>query len=199
MRHLRQIRQRSGDGHMTVSAHDVARELRHRSPLMGILKMHKLLYYCQGWFVAWSGRPMFDETIQAWENGPVVADLWHDEDKGRGLPEPRQLDEEMHLVIDYVMHRYGNLSGRDLVQLTHSESPWDGAYKAGGYNAVIPVESIAGYFSNEDDQVALRSMAHELIGMHDLQRILEATSAPSRGPIVDDTERLAKRLAEIGA
>ena len=59
---------------MTVSAHDVAREIRQQLPRVGILKLQKLLYYCQGWYIAWTDAPLFGEQIEAWANGPVVAD-----------------------------------------------------------------------------------------------------------------------------
>ena len=56
-----------------VSAHDVARELRELLPSIGAAKLQKLLYYCQGWHVARNGEPLFTETLEAWVNGPVVA------------------------------------------------------------------------------------------------------------------------------
>ena len=40
---------------MTVSAHDVARELRARRPELKTVQVHKILYYAQGWHLAWTG------------------------------------------------------------------------------------------------------------------------------------------------
>jgi uncharacterized phage-associated protein len=107
-----------------VSAHDVARELRGRLPGIGVVKLHKLLYYVQGWHLATTGDPLFREPIQAWANGPVVADVWADEKHGRGRPPERPLHGSAAMVLDYVVERYGGLSGRDLIQLTHREGPW---------------------------------------------------------------------------
>lgn len=59
-----------------TSAHDVAIELRRRLPGLGVKKLHKLLYYCQGHHLATFGRPLFNETISAWDMGPVVGALW---------------------------------------------------------------------------------------------------------------------------
>ncbi|MDR2895454.1 MAG: DUF4065 domain-containing protein [Propionibacteriaceae bacterium] len=35
------------------------------------MKLEKLLYYCQGWSLAWDGVPLFKEPLEAWANGPV--------------------------------------------------------------------------------------------------------------------------------
>ena len=54
------------------SAHDVAREVRSLLPSAGRVKVQKLLYYCHGWHLAFTGNPMFSERVEAWELGPVV-------------------------------------------------------------------------------------------------------------------------------
>ena len=54
----------------TLSAHSVAVELRHRLPGVGVKKLHKLLYYCQGHHLATFGLPLFSESISAWDMGP---------------------------------------------------------------------------------------------------------------------------------
>jgi hypothetical protein len=44
---------------MAVSAHDVAAEIRRRQPSVGTKKLHKLLYYCQGHYLAaFGGRDL---------------------------------------------------------------------------------------------------------------------------------------------
>ncbi|WP_340375862.1 type II toxin-antitoxin system antitoxin SocA domain-containing protein [Streptomyces sp. SS7] len=35
------------------------------------MKLQKLVYYCQAWHLAWEGRALFPEAIQAWASGPV--------------------------------------------------------------------------------------------------------------------------------
>ena len=37
------------------------------------LKLQKLLYYAQGVCLAITGNTLFNEEIQAWQHGPVVA------------------------------------------------------------------------------------------------------------------------------
>jgi uncharacterized phage-associated protein len=109
---------------MPVSAHDVADELRRRLPGLGAVKLHKLLYFAQGWHLARTGEPMFGEAIKAWANGPVVAELWADERYERARPARQPLDPASLVTIEYVVDRYGQPSGTELIRLTHLEDPW---------------------------------------------------------------------------
>jgi uncharacterized phage-associated protein len=66
-----------------VAARAVASVLRERLPGVGTKKLHKLLYYCQGHHLATFGKPLFGESISAWDMGPVVGSLWKQEKEGR--------------------------------------------------------------------------------------------------------------------
>lgn len=39
------------------------------------VKLHKLLYFCQGYHMAKHNRPLFDEKILAWPCGPAIAEI----------------------------------------------------------------------------------------------------------------------------
>ena len=110
----------------TASAAQVAYEIRKRLPGVGQVKVHKLLYKCQGHHLAWYDEPIFSDMICAWDMGPVVPSVWHAERDlppapGERLPE---LGERVLNTIGYVTSRYGQISGTDLMNSTHSESPW---------------------------------------------------------------------------
>jgi uncharacterized phage-associated protein len=109
---------------MTVSARDVAAALRARLPGVPTKKLHKLLYYCQGHHLAHFDRPLFAETISAWDMGPVVGQLWKAEREGATVEPPAVLGEAELNTIGYVVSRYGALTGLDLEHLTHAEDPW---------------------------------------------------------------------------
>ena len=110
---------------MPVSARDVAEVLRARLPGLPAKKMHKLLYYCQGHHLAAFGVPLFNETVSAWDMGPVVGTLWYQENQDDAPPAATaELGEAELNTIGYVVSRYGALSGTDLEHLTHSEPPW---------------------------------------------------------------------------
>jgi uncharacterized phage-associated protein len=146
---------------MTVSANDVADELRRRLPGLGVVKLHKLLYYAQGWHLAWVGKPMFREPIKAWDNGPVVAELWADEKHGRGRPQPEELSGSQISTLDYVLERYGSLTGEELVRRTHNEDPWVRATDAGDRGAMgsrdISQEALCRWFEKDDDYIAYQA------------------------------------------
>ena len=42
------------------------------------MKLQKLLYYCQGYSLALTGKPIFYEEIEAWKNGPVVESVYQE-------------------------------------------------------------------------------------------------------------------------
>jgi uncharacterized phage-associated protein len=133
---------------MTLSAHEVAAVLRERLPGLPAKKLHKLLYYCQGHHLAAFGEQLFRESISAWDMGPVVGALWYQEKHG-DLSEPSSdLDEAQLNTIGYVISRYGALTGRDLENLTHSETPWQLAdqLRRPGESARIEAEWITEYF-----------------------------------------------------
>ena len=174
---------------MLVSAHDVAREIRDRLPTAGVVKTHKLLYYSFGWYAAWTGRQLFVEEIAAWDNGPVIADLWHDEDKGRLAPDAAELDSEMLMAVGYVVSRYGGLSGRELIDLTHTEQPWKRAWDRG---ESISFEAIRAFFKEDDEDDSTRLEPDEA------RRLAEAYTMPKLShdvPPKDDTEALRQMLA----
>ncbi len=134
---------------MSVSAHDVARELRERIPGLSVKKLHKLLYYCQGHHLATFGRPLFVETISAYDMGPVVGVLWRAEKDGAPPPpgEARMGEAELN-TIGYVASKYRRLSATELEHLTHSETPWQraNATRRPGGRVRIENEWIEEYF-----------------------------------------------------
>jgi uncharacterized phage-associated protein len=151
---------------MTVSAHDVADELRRRLPGLGVVKLHKLLYYAQGWHLTWIGKPLFREPIKAWANGPVVAQLWADEKHDRGRPQPEELSENDAAVLDFIVERYGSFTGKDLIRLTHAEDPWRSVSERDDPGAMsdpeISHEALLSWFEKDDEYVAYQAEVDKL-------------------------------------
>jgi uncharacterized phage-associated protein len=146
---------------VVLSAHDVAAALRARHPHLPTVKLHKLLYYCQGHHLATFGRPLFQESLSAWDLGPVVGALWRAEKNGETV-EHRELDEASLNTVGYVLSRYGGLTGEDLVRLTHSEEPWRLADvdRRPGTSTTIRNEWIEEFFRSsasaaEEDEIVL--------------------------------------------
>lgn len=129
----------------------VATEIRRRRPGIGKARLHKLLYYVQGYHLAWRGTPAFDDRIEAWEKGPVVPALWHAEKRGRPVESSEAPQELVCNVITYVLSRVGHRTGPQLIRATHAEAPWRDATKSGRFiaNQEISHESLADYFNIE--------------------------------------------------
>lgn len=93
------------------------------------LELQKYLYYAQGWYLAFYGRPLFAEPLQAWVHGPA-----HSGTYGRfkhngfqpiadDIPEPG-LSEQVRAHLVEVYNAYNKFSGWDLERMTHAEDPW---------------------------------------------------------------------------
>lgn len=118
-----------------ATARDVAAAILQRSESVDQMKLQKLLYYCQGWNLAWTGRPLFTDTVEAWRYGPMVDAVYQDY-KGFG-DEPieapasgdaeRLTEDELHVVTS-VLARYGKLSGTTLAEMTHNDHAWREAW-----------------------------------------------------------------------
>lgn len=179
---------------MAVSAHDVAAALRSRLAGVATVKLHKLLYYCQGHHLATFSRPLFREAVSAWDMGPVVGALWHAEKHGGERPPPAALDEAALNTIGYVISRYGALTGTDLMHLSHSEDPWRlaDAHRQPGTAVPISPTSMREYFkaADADDELALDAQAVSE-WLHDAERTRDA---PGRR---DEPAEIAARIDRL--
>lgn len=121
------------------------------------LKLQKLLYFAQGEYCKITGDPLFSESIEAWDLGPVVRDVYN-QFKTCGsfpitvfdLPSPEiKLEEEQANFLDQIWENYGKFSAAFLVNLTHKENtPWAKFYKKGSNN-IIPLDDLKAYFSEK--------------------------------------------------
>ena len=117
----------------TVS--DVAKYILGKAGPMTHMKLQKLCYYSQAWSLVWDEKPLFENRIEAWANGPVVRDLYKqlrgqyivNEDNINGDTETLDSDEKE--TIDAIIRDYGGKSSQYLSNLTHLERPWIEARK----------------------------------------------------------------------
>lgn len=118
--------------------------------LMTNLKLQKMLYYQQGFHLAYFDRPLFDDEIEAWMYGPVVPAMYYEyESYGRNGIEPSEgieceMDEEEWRLFCKVYDIYGKYSAEGLVDMTHNEAPWQNTPT--GKGNVIPKECIRKFF-----------------------------------------------------
>ncbi|MBY0530858.1 MAG: DUF4065 domain-containing protein [Xanthobacteraceae bacterium] len=121
------------------------------------LKMQKLCYYAQGMLTAMRGTPLFHETIEAWDHGPVVPELYHkykrfgssnlDADPNFKVEE---IDERDRNALYDICEYYGQYSAWRLRNMTHEEKPWMDAHKT---RSDITIDALVEFFAPqiEDD------------------------------------------------
>jgi uncharacterized phage-associated protein len=140
-----------------ATAHDVAAYILEKCGTLSAMKLQKLVYYCQAWSLVWDDRPMFEEPIKAWANGPVVPDLYK-EHQGQfsvntwSKGNSNALDLLAKETVDVVLASYGDKNAQYLSDLTHREKPWIDARKglADGERGdrVITHEAMGDYYSS---------------------------------------------------
>lgn len=120
------------------------------------LKLQKLVYYAQGWMMAFHQRPLFQEDFQAWVHGPVVPELYYEYKRylANAIPKVEEFlipfSEEELTILEIVRNIYGRYDGKYLEHLTHKEDTW---IKARGScedqeicTRIITKEAISTYF-----------------------------------------------------
>lgn len=114
-----------------ASVFDVAKYIALKKGPVTTVKLQKLVYYSQAWSLVWDEKPLFENEIQAWANGPVVPDLFHAHRgkfkvDGGDFPNGniKLLTETEKETIDAVLDHYGDKSAQWLVDLSHLEDPW---------------------------------------------------------------------------
>ena len=119
--------------------------------LISHMKLQKLVYFCQGYFLALSGRPLFNESIEAWPHGPVCPRLYQSLKRYGSSPitacidpDKINLDEQEKSIIRMVYKAYGQYSSSRLRAMTHDDGPWNNTDSG----AEIPLDAMLSYFDS---------------------------------------------------
>ncbi|MCV3288375.1 DUF4065 domain-containing protein [Aeromonas media] len=121
------------------------------------IKLQKLAYYCQGYTLVLTGKPLFNGRIEAWEYGPVAPVIYQEfRCFGRNQIAPdmsfvNDLDDVFNKVIEFVLDTFGKLDSFALVHKTHSEDPWRNHYspEVGHDSKEITSEELLAFFEKE--------------------------------------------------
>ena len=101
-------------------------------------RLHPALYLCQGWFLAWYGRPLFDEPILAAADGPRVPGVdGHDPSAAPDLPKAGR--ESVKQVWDH----FGSYTAERLAEAVRESSPWKSRR---GTDEPIPTDEMLAHF-----------------------------------------------------
>ncbi len=134
-----------------------------------LTQMHiqKLVFIAHGFYMAVMDSPLIEDKIQAWKHGPVIPNLYEEFKGFGGKPITRpatnmELDDNFDIAyvvdnieendinakecIKAVWNKFGNLTGPQLVSLTHQKNaPWNTVYN-GEKNISIPNDIIKKYY-----------------------------------------------------
>jgi uncharacterized phage-associated protein len=114
------------------------------------LKLQKILYFAQAYFLAKLGKPLFSDPIEAWEYGPVVSSVYHSYKIKGSNPIISEIDQssisvEDKEIIKKIWDTFGGYSASKLVDIAHAHNPWKEANASS--DKVISLKAIADYYS----------------------------------------------------
>lgn len=131
------------------------------------MQLQKLIYFAQGWALAYRGVTIVDEQAEAWPYGPVFPSVYHEFKRFGSAPiltkatefDPKNWLREVPSVdnpdakafLESIWASYGKFSGPQLSQMTHvDDGPWALARREsqGMRSTDIPLGSITQYFQN---------------------------------------------------
>jgi toxin-antitoxin system, antitoxin component, xre family len=123
------------------------------------MKIQKLCYYAQAWYLTRYGVPLFIHDFEAWRSGPVSPSLYKyhagmidfPADRLLKVAEPDALSQEGKMFIDKVLAVYGRYTGLQLRNIAQNHDPWKNtreAYMSHQINEkTISTQSIINYYS----------------------------------------------------
>ena len=133
------------------SAAAVAADIRRRMLDADDALVHKLLYFVQGTHLQWERRPAFEQDLEAWPQGPVVACLWHAEADGHAARHWEPLSESVHNVVTNVLAHERHSGCTEFFDDIPEPDPWHQVTDGGRNVAGQPIskQRLIDYFDIE--------------------------------------------------
>jgi len=118
------------------------------------LKLQKILYYVQGYFLKKYHRAAFASSIFNWPYGPVVKEAYFEYSDNGARPittttistDINGITETDKKIINAILEKTYYESASKLVEKTHNEMPW----KSTVTGQEISIQSINSFFRNYD-------------------------------------------------
>ncbi len=142
---------------MAYSAKAVANTVIELAAKRGIhdlspMKLQKLLFYIQSWYLKLYNQPLFDDFIERWNYGPVVRDVYNEfqtfgsspitsfaTDALGYRPSIQEHDIIAKELINRIFDVYGKFSAIQLSNMTHAQET---AWSKGGLYTTINFEDL---------------------------------------------------------
>ena len=140
---------------MCYKVKDIANKLLVMSSeageLMTNLKLQKMLYYQQGFHLAYFNTPLFEDEIEAWMYGPVVPSVYDNYSsygsngiEGDSTSVITLSESQEESLFAEVFRVYSKFSALGLMDMTHQEMPWKSTPVGKGH--VIEKDKMKSFF-----------------------------------------------------
>lgn len=114
------------------------------------LALQKLCFYAHGWHLVKFGEPLVKQSFEAWENGPVLRQVWETLRTAKDKRVTRRATRFDHIgqtheivppvvsladrqFLEAIVSAYGHIAGAELSDMTHARGgPWDRVWNAPG-------------------------------------------------------------------
>jgi uncharacterized phage-associated protein len=115
------------------------------------LKLQKILYFAQAYYLSKVGKPLFIDNIEAWAYGPVVPNVYikFRSNKSNAIifeKDNSSISDDDKEILKKVWRTFGGYSASKLVDITHAHAPWKEANKT--TNQIISHKAIKEYYSS---------------------------------------------------
>lgn len=126
------------------------------------LKIQKLLYYAQGLNLTYEHKPLYPQSLEAWQHGPVVKEVYdklkiYGRDDLQDIQELQYTKDTLTLdeksIVEMAFREYGRYTASYLRNKTHEEPAWKNAWQR-GKNSPISHDEMREYFTKEQRQKA---------------------------------------------
>ncbi|MGX1096764.1 Panacea domain-containing protein [Amorphus sp. MBR-141] len=128
---------------------------REAGEAMTHLKVQKLLYFSQAYYLANFSKPLFEEDFEAWAHGPVITSVFHEYSSNRWEALPAgpapAIAEEIQDYLEAVYRNFGKFSAKQLERISHNHAPWikarGGLPEEARCNNIIPKNEIKIFYA----------------------------------------------------
>jgi uncharacterized phage-associated protein len=126
---------------------------RAKGDTLSPMQLIKLVYIAQGFMLGKKGKPLLDESVEAWQYGPVVPSVYHAVKHFRSDPVVNVagnialLSTDEKEILDLVADSYAQYDGVTLSSATHKNgTPWHVTWSSSGKSNPISNDLIEHFY-----------------------------------------------------